>query len=405
MVADVNLSNMDGSFGKFLRDTNEKYIRGEAGSTPAQAEAIELLRGFYKDWEDRLNEVGILGNMKSMQAKIIRAEKSLKMSDEISFLETLASLNKKQTRRLENLRTRRDAMDSKLDELESEMSIIKEETSVPRGEEVMFPRYWDRDAIKENRQEFANILFDWFTENNVIRERVEYEGRPLRNFSQLSDEELAARFGAEFGISEFKTEAGFFTIFRDNIIQDRDLRTFNREVFGFFDIKGRAVNVNRTKIFKAYQRYKEQMQDPAAAYKKLNETGDASATAWNHRKFIYDNWSEFKSFNDFQDFVIAHEMHHAKIFSKYKEDDVSFEMRVNQAAINFVRKEKRLRSRRPAYVKRELPTDRESVMARVNTTIDQIIGITDPANDQVAFYGSNGQSTSGTGHSTFLMSL
>ena len=69
---------MDGSFGGFLRDTNEKYIRGEAGSTPAQAEAIELLRGFYKDWEDRLNEVGILGNMKSMQAKIIRAEKSLR---------------------------------------------------------------------------------------------------------------------------------------------------------------------------------------------------------------------------------------------------------------------------------------------------------------------------------------
>lgn len=391
MVTDVNLSNMDGSFGKFLRDTNEKYIRGEAGSTAAQAESIELLRGFYKDWENRLNEVGILGNMKSMQAKIIRAEKSFaKMSDEISFLETLASLNKKQTRRLENLRTRRDAMDSKLDELESEMSIIKEETSVPRGEEVMFPRYWDRDAIKANRQEFANILFDWFTENNVVRERVDYEGRPLRNFSQLSDEELAARFGAEFGISEFKTEAGFFTIFRDDIIQDRDLRTFNREVFGFFDIKGRAVNVNRTKIFKAYQRYKEQMQDPAAAYKKLNEAGDASTAAWNHRKFIYDNWNDFKSFNDFQDFVIAHEMHHAKIFAKYKEDDVSFEMRVNEGAINFVRKQKKeLRSRRPAYVERELPDDADSVMTRVNTTIDQIIGITDPANDQVAFYGSN----------------
>ena len=71
------------------------------------------------------------------------------MSDEISFLETFASLNKKQTRRLENLRTRRDAMDSKLDELESEMSIIKEETSVPRGEEVMFPRYWDETPSKK----------------------------------------------------------------------------------------------------------------------------------------------------------------------------------------------------------------------------------------------------------------
>ena len=387
---DVNLSNMDGSFTNFLRETNEKYIRGEAGSTPAQNESIELLRGFYKEWENRLTEVGILGNVKSMQAKIIRTEKALvKLEDEIAYLESLNSLNKKQTARLENLRTRRDATGSKLDELDGEMSIIREETPMPRGEEVMFPRYWDRDAIIERRQEFAEILFDHFTKNPTVFERVEYEGRHIRNISQLTDDELLARFGAEFGINRFETRPGFFSIFRDDIIPDRDLRTYNREVFGFFDLDGKTVNVNRTKVFKAYEKYKKLMEDPAEAYKRLDQ-GDASTTGWHHRKFIYDNWKSFKTFNDFQDFVIAHEMHHAKIFAKYKEDDVSFEMRVNDAALGFInRQHNALRSRRPAYVERTLPTDRDSVMARVDKTIDEILGMKDPASDEVAFYGSN----------------
>ena len=380
VFSDVNLSNMDGSFSAFLRETNQKYITGEKASSDAQAEAIELLRGFYKNWEQRLNEVGILGNTKTMQAKIIRAEKALERIDEnIIELENKASLSKAQSKRLEYLRTRRDAKDQELYELEAEMALVREEVVMPRGEEAMFPRYWDRDAIIENRQTFAEILFKHFSENPTIRERVEYEGRPIRNISQMSDEELQSTFGNEFGIKRIVTEGAFTAIGNDRVL-GRFVRTGDDSV----------IYVNRLRVFKRYKELKKTMQDPAKAYKELNEKGDPSKAGWHHRKFMFDNWKNFKSFNDFQDFVIAHEMQHGKIKLRYKEDDISLEMRVNEAALSFMTKQhQKLRQRRPAYVERTLPTDRDSIQARVDSTIDEILGMTDPASDQVAFYGSN----------------
>ena len=64
-------------------------------------------------------------------------------------------------------------------------------------------------------------------------------------------------------------------------------------------------------------------------------------------------------------------------------------MSVNESALNRMKKEhKDIRSRQPAFVERTLPTDEASVNARVDSTIKEILGETDPAGDAVAFYGS-----------------
>lgn len=382
-VVDVNLSNMDGSFAKFLRETNEMYVRGERGKTPAQQEALELLQRFYKTWEDRLTEVGILGQMKNLQAKNIRLEKQISnINDTILDFESRPSLSGKQTSHLERLRTRLIRKEDEIRENEVTMRTIDAESNavMPRGEEVMFPRYWDRDAIKARRSDFAAILKKHFQDNPTVLERVDYEGKPIRNLSELSDTELAARFREEFGVKAIVTE-GEFSV---PAIGDRS-------VLGLYvnlDEANQIVYVNRMRAYEYYKKLKKEMDDPAAAYKKLNEA-DASKAAWHHRKFFFDNWNEFKNFNDFQDMLILHELYHSKIKPRYKEDKVALEMRVNESALNRMKKEhKDIRSRQPAFVERTLPTDEASVNARVDSTIKEILGETDPAGDAVAFYGS-----------------
>ena len=383
-VVDVNISNIDGSFSKFLRDTNEKYVKGERGASPAQDEALELLKGFYKTWEERLVEVGILGQMKSFQAKNIRLERQLAvLDDKIAELEMQPSLSDKQITYLEQLRTRRVRKEIDLRENEITMQVIRDEEAgaLPVGEEFMFPRYWDRDAIKERRQEFASILKEHFRENPRIFERVEYEGRQIRNIAELTDAEIKARYGEEFKVIKVVTEAqDSLPVIGDHPVLGKYIR---------FDEDSGIVYVNRNALHEYYTSLKEKFLDPADACKKLNDA-DASKVSWHHVKFMLDHWDDFKTFNDFQDMVILHELHHGKFKQKYKEDTVEYEMRINDAALRRMKSEHSdIRSRRPAFVERTLPVDETSLDIRVENTINEILGETDPAGDMAAFYGSN----------------
>ena len=54
-VVDVNLSNIDGSFSRFLAEANRKYVNNIADSN-AESEAIKLLQDFYKNWESKLKK-------------------------------------------------------------------------------------------------------------------------------------------------------------------------------------------------------------------------------------------------------------------------------------------------------------------------------------------------------------
>ena len=47
--------------------------------------------------------------------------------------------------------------------LELVVADLKDQPLEMKRERVFRPRYWDREAIKANRQEFEQILIDWFT--------------------------------------------------------------------------------------------------------------------------------------------------------------------------------------------------------------------------------------------------
>ena len=46
---------------------------------------------------------------------------------------------------------------------------------MPPNETIFRPRYWDRNTLKKNREEFEQVLFRWFKDNPTQVEKVSKE--------------------------------------------------------------------------------------------------------------------------------------------------------------------------------------------------------------------------------------
>jgi len=385
---DVNLSNIDGSFTRFLAEANRKYVNNLSGDSNAESEAIKLLQDFYKDWEVKLKEVGLIGDVEKIKSKIIQKERKLEKIDfkiksiELRYDKSKKGISTKEQDRLNRLRVKYNRVAADIAEDELSIAVAAEQAGLPTNEEFMFPRYWNRDEIRARRQEFARILTDWYKDNPTIYEQnpLAFEGRQIRNISELTDSEIVARYGNEFNVKNVVSTT------EDLLKKNGTGKTLGLHVY--FDPDKGVVYINKQRAFKRYEQIKRDSADPVEARRKLNSLDPAEVT-WHHQKFMLDNAEKFKSFNDFLDFIIMHELHHGKLRQKYKEDIVSLEMRINQAAIDFLDIEHpKIRSRQPALIKRDLSVDEEALAKRVDNTIDEILGLSDPANDMNAFYGA-----------------
>jgi len=178
-VVDINISNFDGSFTAFMKEVNRKYINGEEASSAAEAESIKLLSNFYKKWEKRLIETGLIGTEKSLSAKMIKKEKDLESLNkkikevESGFDKAKAGGSERQYAYLKALRERAEQIEQELSALEISLAKMKDDRDIgPQFREEMFPRFWNRDAIRSNRPQFEKILFDWYKNNPDIYEPV-----------------------------------------------------------------------------------------------------------------------------------------------------------------------------------------------------------------------------------------
>ena len=392
VISDVNVSNIDGSFTNYLSEVNRKYVNGEKGSTAAENESIQMLTDFYKTWEDRLKEVGLIGDVKNLQRSIISKEIDLRsIQDKIDDIENSydkakRGISKKQNEYLQQLKERYDRVEQALIEDEMSLQFARDATIAPSGEEFMFPRYWNRDAIKANRQEFARVLADHYKENNVVYVRNESADRPVRNLIDLSNDEIIKRLGQHFNVR--KVVDGMEAI--AEIKKHHPKGALGMHMY--FDNDAGIVYIDKQGAHRKYKRFQEALKDKAKAYAdndKFGAKSNFSDEVYHHNAFMLNNSDAFRSFRDYADFVLLHEFHHGTLKRVYKEDSVSYEMRVNEAALAFMKnKHKEMRQTSPAYTRQELDTSPQAIAERVDKTIDEILNLSDPANDMNAFYGA-----------------
>ena len=167
------------TFQEWMTEVNRKRIAGEKPKTDAEAEAMSAIDSYYQTWSERLEGVGMLGGQQYYTRQLSWLERDIDRLDaEVKRLAKTVEDPRgtnisekdmtKAQRRLYYRQERLRALNKKKDELEAEIQFQTDNEIMPPNETVFNPRYWDLIAISENRDKFAQILFEWYKDNPQV---------------------------------------------------------------------------------------------------------------------------------------------------------------------------------------------------------------------------------------------
>ena len=212
-VLDLNIGDLarqasraPDTYGQWLKQVNEKRIQNDTNMTENQIKAVEVINRYFKDAERRLEDVGLLGTSKGMQNQIARLEQEIAgLTNELAALQTVRTIavgtgTATQTvttgrgiREREMIKGRLEMLQKRLEERQEEASALQDFAVNPEREDVFFPRFWDNAAINANRQEFAQVLFNWYQQNPTIMRFDPEQGRFVRVELETSERAIRER--------------------------------------------------------------------------------------------------------------------------------------------------------------------------------------------------------------------
>lgn len=180
-VLDYNPKRQE--FEAWAEGVDRKAITGEKAADAYEEKAISRLNEFYNAWEVRLREEGLIGDTAYFKRAIEYKTKKIEEID--ADLRNMAS-DHARLRALDfaaRLREEVDVLRAQMDEA------VNMEPDALR--EAFRPRFWDRDAIRANRESLEQILADWYKENPFTYERDLKTGK--WNRTELSTDDASVR--------------------------------------------------------------------------------------------------------------------------------------------------------------------------------------------------------------------
>ena len=290
-------------FAEFSQNANMKYIKGERGADDLEQSAIDLYSKFYKDWEQRLIDTGLIGNKGFYESRVVDLDLDIKkITDDIAKLETeldvpkngiemtkgfnftqkllteyitlkrklnlsaeeavkghfgasakdvkrftqLGSILDNFEKRIRNakvglLRQKYESLankNAKKVEAEDTLKAIAEDGMGLT--ENMFPRYWKRQNIAENRARFEEILTQWYMDNPsiyVFNEATgKYEQKLLKAGYEASRKRATDTTDGLLGMRDTTNEThSFFGMGKSKHFKHRTLDIPNNLVMDFIE--------------------------------------------------------------------------------------------------------------------------------------------------------------------------
>jgi hypothetical protein len=142
----------DRSYGGWLKTINEKRVKG-LEFTASEKKAAKILDDYFKRTEKELIQNGLIGDPASLSKRIQKIDQELeKLSGDTSA----------------NGIARRGALTQKKEDLGFELALAKD--SPPELSEAWFPRIYNKKHILKNREQFTEIIRQWYSENPEIWE-------------------------------------------------------------------------------------------------------------------------------------------------------------------------------------------------------------------------------------------
>ena len=162
---DINFSDVarrgmrsDQTYRQWLTNVSEKRLRGVTDMTENELKASSVINKYFEDAEVRLQEVGLLGDAKGMARQIEMLEL------EIAGLKSSLTGVRKTSMEYEMV----DARIKKLKGRRSGLDGMRSEPDAAFDRDVFFPRFFDKGAIRNRREEFSNVLYSWFEKNPYV---------------------------------------------------------------------------------------------------------------------------------------------------------------------------------------------------------------------------------------------
>ena len=227
-------------FESWLEGIDKKAIRGEAPANDIEAQVMNKINNFYEVWETRLTDTGEIGSKPALERVIALRETRIEKVKK--NLETARSANHR--RKLEG-QLKRNL--TEIQEAKASLDAIAEDSAskvLPPNETIFRPRYYDIPAILKNREQFEQILVDWFKVNPII---VRQDGAKfLRN--RLPTDESSLRTRAKdatdqiLGIKDItEPDIAFYGLGKSKHLRHRTLDIPNKLVLDFIQTNPRAV--------------------------------------------------------------------------------------------------------------------------------------------------------------------
>lgn len=154
------------TFYDWITEVNIKRIKGEKPANEAEGQFMSDLEKYYKTWETRLDQTGLLGSAQFARRELTRleGEKAI-LEDRIKKLKKRKPSQRGNTlERLKNAEAKLARTNSKIDETTSAIDLFAKSVR-PDFAEPFNPRYWRQDIIQDRRQEFFEVLHKWYSEN------------------------------------------------------------------------------------------------------------------------------------------------------------------------------------------------------------------------------------------------
>lgn len=162
---DINFSDVarrgmrsDQTYRQWLTNVSEKRLRGVTDLNENELKASSVINKYFEDAEARLQEVGLLSDAKGMARQIEMLEL------EIAGLRSSLTGVRKTSIEYEMV----DARIKKLEGRRSGLDGMRSEPDAAFDKDVFFPRFFDKGAIRNRREEFSNVLYSWFEKNPYV---------------------------------------------------------------------------------------------------------------------------------------------------------------------------------------------------------------------------------------------
>ena len=149
-------------YESWLQAIDRKAIKGEAPTDAIESQVMEKINNFYRTWETRLGEQGLIGSKASLE-RVIKTRET-----------RIAGVQKRLEGKIGG--EYRVKLEAQLRRYEEEIEVARaniedlgDSAAIrPPNENLFRPRYFDLDAIVKNREAFEDILKAWFKENPQI---------------------------------------------------------------------------------------------------------------------------------------------------------------------------------------------------------------------------------------------